>query len=154
MMSQQQFKAKRDAIIKKYDDVKSDLIDEANQEYTRTKGRIGGELISEAQYEEIMLQINYDIAWQIFDDVNVMNDTAVLVDLNCLDTMDAQAVTKQKIYDLSQLILLECQVHNINGLNDHVLCVVCTDEHFYRQINDNQTAPLKNGILEMIRNEL
>jgi len=108
MMSQQQFKAKRDAIIKKYDDVKSDLIDEANQEYTRTKGRIGGELISEAQYEEIMLQINYDIAWQIFDDVNVMNDTAVLIDLNCLDTMDAQAVTKQKIYDLSQLILLEC----------------------------------------------
>jgi len=86
-----------------------------------------------------------------------MNDTFVLIDLTCLDTMDAQAVTKQKIYDLAQVVMQETREHSIPGLNDHVLCVVCTDEHFYRQMVDNRastTAPLKNGILEMVKNEL
>ena len=42
-----------------------------------------------------MLQhINYDVAWQIFDEVNELNDTEKIVDLNCLDVMDAQAITK------------------------------------------------------------
>ena len=52
----------------------------------------------------MLQQINYDVAWQIFDDVNENNDTEKVVDLNCLDVMDAQAITKQKIYDLGKLI--------------------------------------------------
>ena len=49
-------------------------------------------------------QINYDIAWQIFDEINQSYDTDKLIDLNCLDLMDAKAITKQKIYDVALLM--------------------------------------------------
>lgn len=158
-MSQTQYNTKRNEIIKKFVELKNNLINEANREYQQNHGRIGGEQVSDEQYEEIMLQINYDIAWQIFDEVNQMNDTFVLIDLTCLDTMDAQAVTKQKIYDLAQVVQQETQDHNIPGMNDHVLCVVCTDEHFYKELKGDSgkntaAAPLKNGILEMVKGEL
>ena len=47
------------------------------------------------------MQINYDIAWMVFDEVNKENDTLSLVDLTCLSVFDAQAITKQKIYDVA-----------------------------------------------------
>ena len=48
-------------------------------------------------------QINYDIAWQIFDEVNAEHDVDRYVDLNCLDLIDAKAICKQKIYDVGLL---------------------------------------------------
>ena len=48
-------------------------------------------------------QINYDIAWQIFDEVNQSNDPDKYIDLNCLELSDAKAITKQKIYDVALL---------------------------------------------------
>lgn len=48
-------------------------------------------------------QINYDIAWQIFDEVNQSYDTDKYIDLNCLELSDAKAITKQKIYDVALL---------------------------------------------------
>lgn len=48
-------------------------------------------------------QINYDIAWQIFDEVNMYYDIERFIDLNCLDLIDAQAITKQKLLDTAQL---------------------------------------------------
>ena len=48
-------------------------------------------------------QINYDIAWQIFDEVNQMNDQDRYIDLNCLTIDDAKAITKQKVYDVATL---------------------------------------------------
>jgi|TARA_B110000285_G_C15022197_1_gene562212 hypothetical protein len=39
-------------------------------------------------------QINYDIAWQIFDEVNQNVDVDRYIDLNCLDLIDAKAITK------------------------------------------------------------
>jgi hypothetical protein len=50
------------------------------------------------------LQIDFDIAWQIFDEVNLNNDTDKLVDLNCLLPDDAKAILKQKIYDAAILL--------------------------------------------------
>lgn len=44
-------------------------------------------------------QINYDIAWQIFDEVNKHFEVEKFIDLSCLDMIDAQAITKQKILD-------------------------------------------------------
>ena len=42
-----------------------------------------------------MLQhINYDVAWQIYDEVNEFNNTDEIIDLNCLEVMDAQAIAK------------------------------------------------------------
>lgn len=49
-------------------------------------------------------QINYDIAWQIFDEVNQYNDTDKFIDLACLEINDARAITKQKIYDVGLLL--------------------------------------------------
>jgi hypothetical protein len=46
------------------------------------------------EYQEMLQQINYDIAWQIFDEVNQNNDTEQIIDLQCLDYLDAQAITK------------------------------------------------------------
>ena len=48
-------------------------------------------------------QINYDIAWQIFDEVNGDHDVDRYVDLNCLDLIDAKAICKQKVYDVALL---------------------------------------------------
>ena len=49
-------------------------------------------------------QINYDVAWQLFDEVNRDNDTDQFIDLNCQDIQDAKAIAKQKIYDMALLI--------------------------------------------------
>lgn len=39
--------------------------------------------------------------------------------------------------------------------NDLVLCVVCSEDHFIQVKNDRTgSAPLKNAILECVRNEL
>ena len=46
-------------------------------------------------------KIKFDVAWQIFDDVNYQNDTHQHIDLSCLDHPDALAITKQKIFDLA-----------------------------------------------------
>ena len=54
------------------------------------------------------LQIDFDIAWQIFDEVNLNNDTDKLVDLNCLlpddDLLDSFKVSPT---ELPVLYLLE-----------------------------------------------
>ena len=42
----------------------------------------------------MMSQISFDIAWQIFDEVNKNNDQDQIIDLNCLEIEDAMAITK------------------------------------------------------------
>ena len=111
------------------------------------------------------MQIDYDIAWQIFDEVNSMNDTLQVVDLSCLKISDAQAVTKQKIFDLAQFVFSQTQTQYKPGHNDRVLVLVCSDEHFYREakntsqvstsgLSTSSGSTLKNAILECVRNEL
>lgn len=56
------------------------------------------------EYKDQIMEINYDVAWMIFDEVNKENDTLSLIDLSCLSVFDAQAITKQKIYDLGMFI--------------------------------------------------
>lgn len=44
---------------------------------------------------EIMRQrVKFDIAWQIFDEINYYNDSLQYVDMSCLDHNDAIAITK------------------------------------------------------------
>lgn len=107
-----------------------------------------------------MQQINFDTAWQIFDQVNEENDTEQIIDLNCLDISDGEAITKQKIYDLAKMIREQGPSNKGNGhsfvgfQNDLVLCVVCSDDHFIQMKTQSGSAPLKNAILECVRNEL
>lgn len=44
--------------------------------------------------DEAKEEIRWDIAWQIFDEVNEGLDTDIEVDLNCLDTEEACAIAK------------------------------------------------------------
>ena len=108
-----------------------------------------------------MQQINFDTAWQIFDEVNVDNDFQQVIDLNCLDISDGEAITKQKIYDLAKIIRdmgpsnKMSNGHEYVGFqNDLVLCVVCSEDHFIQMKTSSGSAPLKNAILECVRNEL
>ena len=104
-ISSPDFKAKCDQLIQKYEEIRAQLQQEANREYYNSKNSPNEEdRISYDQFQEMLQQINYDVAWQIFDEVNEYNDVEQIVDLNCLDIMDAQAITKQKIYDLAKSI--------------------------------------------------
>lgn len=118
-------------------------------------------------------QINYDIAWQIFDEVNQNNDPDKLIDLNCLELNDAKAITKQKIYDVALLSrdggsqIPKSHVGPFDNPNEvinknreeqkeYVLIVQCGDDHLV-QLPDNQgrpSGPVANGILEVVKNEL
>lgn len=96
-------------------------------------------------------QINYDIAWQIFDEVNQSNDPDKYIDLNCLDLADAKAITKQKIYDVALLKREQSGLNNTNqskikhvgpfanqsisfdAKEPSVLIIQCSDEHLVPQ---------------------
>ena len=100
------------------------------------------------QYQEAKQEIHWDVAWQIFDEVNSDLDTVKHIDLNCLSHDDALAITKQKIYDTAQIAL--------NSPNkDFIMHVQCGENHLL-MMRDKQTgkAPVKNVILEMLNNEL
>ena len=92
VLSPQDLTTKTQFLKKKYSEIKTKFVEEANKEYTERQRQ--GSTMSNEEYSDILLQINYDIAWQIFDDVNQMNDTLCLIDLTCLDLTDAQAITK------------------------------------------------------------
>lgn len=70
--------------------------------YQDKRPRRDVEHVNFEQYQEMLQQINYDVAWQIFDEVNENNDADHVIDLNGLDVMDAQAIAKQKIYDIAK----------------------------------------------------
>jgi hypothetical protein len=66
-----------------------------DKEYQASKYKANvDEKITFEQYQEMKQQINYDIAWQIFDEVNQSNDPDKYIDLNCLELSDAKAITK------------------------------------------------------------
>ena len=133
--------------------MKNQMQDDLRNEYIQ-RNRSGSNRLSDEQYEGMMLQINFDIAWNIFDEVNENNDTCMLIDLSCLELIDAQAVTKQKIYELAQE-MAECQANHCDSEDDKVLCVVCSEDHFYKKTDSaTSSGPLKNAILETIREEL
>lgn len=60
------------------------------------------ERISQKQYQEMKIRIEWDIAWRIFDHVNENNDTINVIDLNCLDINEASNITKQCIIEVAQ----------------------------------------------------
>lgn len=39
--------------------------------------------MSEDQYEDAKQEIHWDVAWQVFDEVNDAKDTERYIDLNC-----------------------------------------------------------------------
>ena len=53
------------------------------------------------EFQQAKEDIHWDVAWQIFDEVNIKNDTNKVIDLHCLQVDDATAICKQIIYDLA-----------------------------------------------------
>lgn len=63
-------------------------------EYQRSLKLRPEDRISEAQYKEQKIRIEWDVAWRVFDKVNENNDTTKHIDLNCLDIHEACSITK------------------------------------------------------------
>ena len=82
-------KDRYEQIIHKYEEVRQGLQSEIDREYQSNNSKQNDERISFDQYQEMKQQINYDIAWQTFDEVNKYFDIDKFVDLNCLDLIDA-----------------------------------------------------------------
>jgi len=78
-------------------------VEDLNMEYKASQRYrdAGAEAMTESQYKEQKQEIHWDIAWQIFDEVNEFVDVNRYIDLNCLDPDDALAITKQKVFDVA-----------------------------------------------------
>ena len=84
------------------------------------------------------------------------------IDLNCLDLIDAKAITKQKIYDCGVMIREQrssmqhvgpfgSNVSNPNKIQ--VLCIQTADDHMTKTQQDhngNLVGPITNGILDVV----
>ena len=99
----------------------------------------GSDEMTPEQYEEAKQEIHWDIAWQVFDEVNEYNDTEKIIDLNCLDFDDSIAICKQKIFDIAQEVNKNYQgfdqVLNIQCSNNQM--VQSTDPYDGRKVAKN-----------------
>ena len=102
-------------VVEKYEEVRENLQLEVDKEYQNCRYKKNEEKITFEQFQEMKQQINYDIAWQIFDEVNQNVDVDRYIDLNCLDLIDAKAIANQKIYDCAVLIRESKQKVEKNG---------------------------------------
>ena len=98
--------------------------------------------MSYEQYQETKQEAHWDIAWQIFDEVNEHLDQTKRIDLNCLDTQDAIAIAKQKIYDTAMVAQQRPDFMILN--------ILTSDAQSVLQGNNR----VKNLMLEMIKDEL
>ena len=98
-----------------------------------------------------------------------------MIDLNCLDLMDAKAITKQKIYDVALVMreqggLNSSKLKHVGPFSNQsqsydqsneptVLIIQCSDEHYQQAQNESmgggaRPAPPQNGIVDAVKNEL
>ena len=71
------------------DEMKNSLYQKSNQTYLMGRQNKKASQITYEQLQDIKEQIDFDIAWNTFDEVNEFNDTEKLLDLNCLLPEDA-----------------------------------------------------------------
>ena len=57
-----------------------------------------------AEFQDIKMRIEWDVAWQIFDHVNEHKDTLREIDLHCLDIFEAESISKQCIYECARSV--------------------------------------------------
>ena len=103
-LSDSELKIKKDMVICKYQELQANLLQSANYDYhkMKTDPSYRGHKWSEGEFQAKIQQICHNVAWMVFAQVNQDNNTEQLIDLSCLETEDAQAITKQKIYDLGK----------------------------------------------------
>lgn len=89
-------------ILMKYDMERDNRLAQAEQLFMQSQRLRPEERISQKQYQEMKIRIEWDVAWRVFDHVNENNDTNKHIDLNCLDINEAQNITKQCIIEVAQ----------------------------------------------------
>jgi len=67
------------------------------------------EKLKHAEFQEMKMRIEWDVAWRIFDHVNEDNDTSRHIDLHCLDVNEAESISKQQIYECARNVQNEGQ---------------------------------------------
>lgn len=130
----------------KYDQDRDDQFEELNNLFAGNESE---------EYLAKRDEIRWDIAWQIFDEVNEDVDSDQEIDLHGLDVEEAQAITKQKICDIAQMASDEHQKglqNNVNHLKapkkkNYVLAILCGEEHF-----TEEAQPYQPSTPEMIMN--
>ena len=118
-----------------YDDLEREYQDSYNTQNPMTQ----------EQYEDAKQEVHWDIAWQIFDEVNAAKDTTRHIDLHCQPIEEAIAICKQKIFDLAQI------ARNEYPPQDFVFAIQCSQEHL---MAPDRNGPLKNVIHGMIKHEM
>ena len=86
------------------DEMKNSLYQKSNQTYLMGRQNKKASQITYDQLQDIKEQIDFDIAWNTFDEVNEFNDTEKLLDLNCLLPEDAIQIVKTKIFEQALVI--------------------------------------------------
>ena len=85
------------------DEMKNSLYQKSNQTYLMGRQNKKAQITYD-QLQDIKEQIDFDIAWNTFDEVNEFNDTEKLLDLNCLLPEDAIQIVKTKIFEQALVI--------------------------------------------------
>ena len=126
--------------------------EEIDHEYKNSQryADAGADQMTFEQYQELKQEAHWDIAWQIFDEVNRDNDQDRFIDLNCLELDDALAITKQKLFDVAQSKAEQYNSHS-SFSKDSVLSILTSKNHLVPTSNGKS---LQNEIVEMIGNEL
>lgn len=79
-------------IFEKYENIRTQMYDDLDREFQDSYQ--SDQPMSEDQYEEAKQEIHWDVAWQIFDEINDAKDTERYIDLHCQSTDDAIAICK------------------------------------------------------------
>ena len=85
--------------------------------------------IPEDEFEQMKEDVRWDIAWKIFDQINLNLNCDMEINLNCLDIDEAQAIAKQKIYDVAQIAQMESQKNRYEEAKQYVLIILCSSDH-------------------------
>lgn len=113
----------------RYDEERDNEFNEANFDFKNGD-------IDQEQLKVKMQEIKWDVAWNLFDEVNEQItpfkpqfgqiDIIEEIDMNSLDHEEAQAITKQKIYDLAEQTSSNPRFQNKIA----VLAILCAHDHF------------------------
>ena len=60
--------------------------------------------MSYSNLKDMKEQIEFDMAWLTFDEVNKHNDTTKVIDLNCLEVKDALVIVFSSIQQVAQKV--------------------------------------------------
>ena len=78
--------------------MKKKLYNDANQQYLESKqSKNKKNVMTYSNLKDMKEQIEFDLAWLTFDEVNKYNDTQKVIDLNCLEIKDALVIVFSSI---------------------------------------------------------